>query len=103
MTEGSLAVRHSVALAAVHEFFAQYYGDEIAFGEDAEADRAFFYVGIARRVVAVCADFLERADAIEIRERLAAWNVAHLSRTLERGCVLAVTSEGPEEEREASF
>lgn len=92
--------RHPEAVNAVHAFFTQFYGSEIERTEDADEDLVLFHVGKARKVIAVSGDFLAEFEPVEIRENLAAWNVAHLSRTLERGCRLKVTSEGPEEERD---
>ena len=103
MSEQTLQEYHPVAIEVIRAFFAQFYGAEIALEEDAERDRVLVYVGKAKKIVAFGADFLENSDPVDIRERLAAWNIAHLSRTLERGCVLNVTSDGPEEDAEAAF
>lgn len=103
MSEQSLQERYPEAIEVVRAFFAQFYGAQIGLAEDADRERVLFHVGKAQKIVAIGADFLENSDLVEIRERLAAWNIAHLSRTLERGCVLNVTSDGPEEESEAAF
>lgn len=103
MSEQTLQDRYPHAIEAVCDFLAQFYGAELALREDRDAERMLFEVGKQKKIVAIDADFLENPDPVEIREHLAAWNVAHLSRTLERGCVLHVTSDGPEEEREPAF
>lgn len=103
MSEQTLQEYHPIAIEAIRAFFVQFYGAEIALSEDAEKDRVLFHVGMAKKIVAFGADFLENTDPVDIRERLAAWNIAHLSRTLERRCILNVTSDGPEEETEAAF
>lgn len=100
MSGPSVQDRYPQATRAVHEFFSRFYGSQIAETEDAQDDLVLFHVGAAEKIVAVSADFLEQFGPREIHEKLAAWNVAHLSRTLERGCRLLVTSEGPEEERD---
>ena len=100
MSVPSVRASYPAAVEAVREFFVMYYGSEITQSEDAEEERVLFHLGPAAKTVAVTADFLAESSPVEIREHLAAWNVAHLSRTLERGCRLVVTSEGPEEERD---
>lgn len=103
MAEQTLRERYPEAIEAVRAFFGQFYGAEITISEEFGAARVLFVVGPGKKIVAVSEDFLTDADPVAVRERLAAWNVAHLSRTLERGCVLSVTGDGPEEEREAAF
>jgi hypothetical protein len=100
MSGPSVQDRYPQAVGAVHEFFTRFYGAQIAESDDAQEELVLFRVGASQKIVAVSADFLEQFGPREIHERLAAWNVAHLSRTLERGCRLLVTSEGPEEERD---
>ncbi len=99
MPSESMTGRYSLAVAAVSAFFGRFYGGDVFASDDVEEEAVLFRVGEMRKTVAVAADFLE-FDVDEIPEKLAAWNVAHLSRTLERGCRLKVTSEGPEEERD---
>jgi hypothetical protein len=91
--------RYPDSVAAVRAFFAQYYGSDIAVSVDDAEQIVRFSVGPARKPIAFTFEFLAAFDAPQIRENLAAWNIAHLSRTLERGCRLLVTSEGTEEER----
>lgn len=91
--------RYPQAVEAVAAFFAQFYGGDVTQADDGEEEVVLFYVGKSRKIIAVSADFLADFSATEIRENLASWNVAHLSRTLERGCRLKITSEGPQEER----
>jgi len=100
MSVESVRERYPEAVEAVRTFLTQFYGSQIVQTEDAQEDLVFFRVGNANKIVAVSADFLADFGPEEIRENLAAWNVAHLSRTLERGCRLKITSEGPEEERD---
>lgn len=100
MTVVSVRDRYPVAISAVQAFFAQFYGAEIDQTDDPDEELALFHVGRARKIIAVSADFLAAFSPPEIRENLASWNVAHLSRTLERGCRLRITSEGTEEERD---
>lgn len=87
------------AVEAVRAFFGRFYGDAIVTSEDADEELVLFMLGSERKTIAVAADFLE-LSMDEIPEKLAAWNVAHLSRTLEPRCRLKLTSEGPEEERD---
>jgi hypothetical protein len=100
MTVEPVRERYPESLEAVQAFFSQFYGADIEQTEDAQEEVVYFHVGKQKRVVAVHADFLADYGPTEIRENLAAWNVAHLSRTLERGCRLAITSDGPKEERD---
>lgn len=99
MSARSVRASYPASVEAVREFFTMFYGSEVAQTEDDE-ERVLFHLGTAGKVVAVTADFLAQFEPVEVREHLAAWNVAHLSRTLERGCRLLVTSDGPEEERD---
>ncbi len=96
----SIAERYPEAVGAVRAFFAQLYGNEIEESEADDEEAILLHVGPAKKVVAVEADFLAEYDPAEIREHLAAWNTAHLSRTLERGCRLKITSYGTEEVRD---
>jgi hypothetical protein len=100
MSTETLSDAYPDAVVAVRAFFAQFYGADIAQSEDAEEELVLFQLGPAHKVVAVSADFLAEFDKDEIREKLAGWNVAHLSRTLEPRCRLKVTSDGTEEERD---
>jgi hypothetical protein len=102
MSLESVSERYPQAVDAVREFFTMYYGAEIAQSEDLQDELVLFHVGTDAGIVAVSADFLAGFEPLEIREKLAAWNVAHLSRTLERGARLVVTSEGAEEELDVS-
>lgn len=88
-----------LAVEAVRAFLGRFYGDAIVTSEDADEEFVLFTVGPARKTIVVAPDFLE-LGVDEIPEKLAAWNVAHLSRTLEPRCRLRLTSEGPEEERD---
>lgn len=103
MSARNVQASYPAGIAAVRAFFEQFYGTDITVSEDADAECVLFAVGQRKNVVAIGADFLAEFDAVRIRENLAAWNIAHLSRTLERGCRLSVTSEGPEEQRDSEF
>ncbi len=98
MSVRNVGERQARSIEAVRAFFSMFYGSDITLTEVAEEDQILLHVGPAGKVVAVTADFLAEFEPARIAEHLAAWNVAHVSRTLERGYRLVVTSEGPEVE-----
>ncbi|GAC1311752.1 MAG: hypothetical protein NVS2B3_13250 [Vulcanimicrobiaceae bacterium] len=102
MSDDDLRARYPEAVEAVRAFFERFYGTQIAI-LDSQDDALPYALGEARKIVAVGADFLATFEPGAIEEHLAAWNVAHLSRTLEAGSRLNVTSDGPEEERTIDF
>ena len=88
--------RYPEAVAAIRAFFERFYEDAVR-TEDAEG-LVLFHLGEHAKTVAVTVDFLADVSPADIHDTLASWNVAHLSRTLERRARLKITSEGPEEE-----
>jgi hypothetical protein len=86
MSGPSVHARHPQAVGALHEFCTRFCGVRIAETEDAQEDLVLVHVGAAEKIFAVSAEFLNNLGPPEIHKKLAASNVVHLSRTLERNC-----------------
>ena len=100
MSPDTVCDRYPEAVAAVREFFAQFYESQVVQTEDLPERLVLFRLGRAAKTVAVTDDFLAEVAPKDVHDTLASWNVPHLSRTLERRTRLRITSEGPEEEAE---